>query len=212
MNVLALDLSTKTGWAVLSGELSDTILPRIVSSGVVKNDRTVLEYCEYPWCYLAAAEDMARKVSVIMGMVVPDIVVIEEINLGRNRYTQKELDFIHCCVLKEIEALNRRISSHIKVVYISSSAWRSALKMEMSREQKKNNAKLSKAKRQAAASGERLNKKRLGIAGKITKKHVAINWVNEVFGTKFKMKDNDEVDAISLGAAYLIGAIICDGT
>jgi hypothetical protein len=38
--------------------------------------------------------------------------------------------------------------------------------------------------------------------GKISKKHLAVRMVNEKYGKKLKLKDNDEADAILMGQAY----------
>ena len=206
MRVLALDISSKTGWALLQNK-EDGSPPSLVEFGLLELEKPIAAYGKYPFSYLRAAAEEAEMVLAKIRQTRPDVVVVEETNLGKNRYTQKFLEFLHCQVLDGIVSL----LSPPSVYYISSSAWRSTLGLQMSKEDKKNNSKLSKAKRLAASSGKTLDKASLGIRGKINKKHLAVRYVNAQFGLKFKMKDNDIADAICLGTAYLSGASICDG-
>lgn len=206
MRVLGLDISTSAGWAFKEDG-------RLVSFGHLGLDKTVHEYGLYPWSYLAASEDMSVFLMDKVRELDPDVIVIEETNLGKSRYSQKTLEFTHRALLAKLKewagiTLN---SGDTKVIYLSSSTWRQALGLVMSKEDKKNNAKLSKAKRAAAAAGIKLDKKTLGVKGKITKKHVALNYVNAAHGLKLKVKDNDAADAICLCDAYEKGALPCDG-
>jgi hypothetical protein len=82
----------------------------------------------------------------------------------------------------------------------------------MSKDDKINNKVLKKAKELAAATKSKLDKSKVGIKGAVTKKHLAIRFVNATYGLDLKVKDNDIADAICLGAAYLNGARTCDGT
>lgn len=204
MRILALDISTKAGFAVLdAGEAGGLKLREF---GTLHLDNVILSYGKYPFCYLKAAKEMASKLIRLEQTYSPDVIVIEESNLGKSRYAQKSLEFIHCALLNLLDD-----SFKGKVVYLSSSSWRQALGLQMSKEDKKANAKLSKAKKAAAVSGQRLNKVALGIRGKVTKKHVALRWVNERFGLTLRIKDNDAADAICLAAAYLNNAAPCNG-
>jgi Holliday junction resolvasome RuvABC endonuclease subunit len=198
MKLLALDLSTKTGWSLFDEG-------KLLLYGKVKLEDPILAYGPYPWCYTKAANEMATLVWEIVSKSEPNVVVIEETNLGKNRYAQKALEFIHCSVLRILS------TTDYKLVYLSSSSWRKALELSLTKEDKKNNAKLSKAKASASATGTKLDKKTLGIRGRINKKHIALRYVNKHFNLKLKVKDNDTADAICLGEAYLRGAVPCDG-
>lgn len=202
MRVLALDLSTHGGYAIFDGVKGQK--PSLVQSGTIHLGKTVHEYGPYPFCYKRAAEAMASLIFAGTCMEAADVVVIEEINLGRNRYTQKLLENIHTAVLNLTHAQQ-------VVVYIDSSEWRHNLGLRMSKEQKRANARLSKAKRVAAEVGASLDKKALGIRGKITPKHLSVAKANEAYGLKLKVKDNDQADAICIGLAYFNGATPCDG-
>lgn len=208
MRVLGLDLSSKTGWAIVEKDEAGT---RLIESGLIELGKPILAHGPYPWCYLEAAQAQAWRIAELMARSAADIVVIEETNLGKNRYAQKFLEFLHCQVLDLQDDAGVGTGFKDKVVYISSSAWRKALELSLNAEDKRNNNKLGKAKRQAAELGKKLNKKALGIKGRINKKHLAVRFVNERYDLNLKMKDNDIADAICLATAYLAGAERCDG-
>jgi hypothetical protein len=200
MRVLALDISTKAGWALMDDA-------RLVDFGGIALNKTILEYGAYPWNYDDATEEMAAKLFDKIVHLLPDVVVIEESNLGKSRYAQKALEFIHKGLLSRLRGWRG------KVIYLSSSSWRQALGLQMTKEDKRNNAKISKAKKKAAEWGMGIHeaKKALGVKGKINKKHIALRYVNETFGLKLKVKDNDAADAICLAAAFFKGAEPADG-
>lgn len=204
MKVLALDISTYTGYAVLERHENTYGL---WSYGTIFNDQSVLEFGQYPYCYLSAAEAIAFKLRDVVFRLQPDAIVIEETNKAKARYTQKILEFIHCCLLKELSKTPYRDRVH----YINTSDWRQSLDVYLSKEDKKNNSKLSKAKSKAKKEGVKLDKKSLGIRGRVNKKHVAIRTANEMFGLSLIKKDEDVADAICLGAAYINGVKLCDG-
>jgi hypothetical protein len=205
VKVLALDISTSAGWAVFV----DAQLSRF---GRIELPKTIREYHpKYPWSYVLGTKEMATKLHALVIQIRPDVIVIEETNLGRNRYSQKVLEFIHCNFLRILECVTVGICNP-EIVYLSSSVWRRALALEMSAEDRRNNSKLSRAKSKAKKAGEKLDKGALGVKGRINKKHLAVRYVNDAFSLDLKMKDNDTADAICLGAAYLSGkATPCDG-
>lgn len=198
MNILGLDISTKAGWAFVKDS-------QLVDFGGLKLEKAVIAYGEYPWNYDIASETMAAMLFELVLRMKPDVIVIEETNLGKSRYAQKTLEYTHKALLRKLSGWTG------KVIYLSSSSWRQALNLQMSKEDKKNNAKLSKAKKIASEVGVKLDKKALGVRGKINKKHLALRYVNSVYGLNLKVKDNDAADAICLAAAYLAGATPCDG-
>lgn len=204
--LLALDLSTKTGYAIFDAD-------KLVEYDVVQNNRTVHEYGSYPYSYMAAAVEVAINVQLIVKLHRPDVVVIEETNGSKSRYTQKILEFIHLAVLRELQEL-RMLGN---VVYINTSDWRKAVGGHLSKEDKKLNAKVSKAKKRAKVDGKldiklfNKYKKELGVKGRTNKKHVAIRVANTLFGLNLKPKDNDKADAICLGYSYILGVPACDG-
>jgi Holliday junction resolvasome RuvABC endonuclease subunit len=207
VRVLALDLSTSIGWALLTGEgmqASATLL----DYGVITTADTIPSYGDYPWSYLVFSKALAEMVGNLARTHEVDVIVIEETNLGKQRYSQKALEFIHFAVLQELGT--RKL--YKKVRYVSSSEWRRALNLSLTREDKKLNSKLSRAKSKARATRTKLDKKALGIRGRINKKHVALRYVNSVYNLGLKVKDDDIADAICLGLSVFAGAETCDGT
>lgn len=211
MRILALDISTKTGWALLEGEQGS--VPRVVKSGRVVLDGKVRGYAalSYPWDYLKAIEVMAHE---IIGEVVehdPDIVVIEETNGSRSRYTQKILEWLHMGVLRNLDDLTPagapRFKKYGQVNYVNTSDWRKAVGATLTKEDKKLNVQVRKLKK----AGDKAALKTLGVRGKFGKKHAALRYVNNTFGLDLRMRDNDIADAICLGTAWFLGAPICDG-
>jgi hypothetical protein len=199
MRVLALDASTKTGWALfVDGQLAESgaLTPvKVVNFNV--NDKETQHKPEYPYNIVTAAETVTKAVSALMFTTKPDIVIVENTNKGKNRHTQRVLEFIHFCLLKEFQAATQLM------LYMDTSEWRSIVGLWATKEDKKANAKLSKAKKAAADAGQKLDKKVLGIKGKVNKKHLAVRMVNEKYGKNLKQKDNDEADAILMGQAYV---------
>ena len=137
---------------------------------------------EYPLNLLAASNRMAQYVINLWVKYHPDFVVIENTQLGRNRHSQRLLEWIHKDVL---EALN---FYQIKPRYLEPSIWRCALGLRMTKEELKHNrqVKLGEAK------------------GKITKKHLSVRFVNLTYGLNLLLKDNDIADAIGLASAFAL--------
>jgi len=208
MRVLALDLSTSTGWALLEGTLNEPMSAQLVEYGVIKTAATIPEHGPYPWGYLHFSYAIGEMIRQLVVSKQYDYIVIEETNLGKQRYSQKALEFIHLSVLQALWRTGRRNIVH----YVSSSEWRKTLNLALTAEDKRLNRKLSQAKSRAKASNKKLDKKALGIRGKFTKKHMALRFVNSVFSLGLKVKDDDIADAICLGMSVFAGASICDGT
>ncbi len=204
--ILALDLSTsRTGLALFGREDPDH---KLVEYSAVEHDDVIASYGAYPFSFITALSLMADRVAARIEELRPDIIVIEETNSSKARYTQKALEMLHCLVLQHLQRLGYTSET---VKYISTGVWRRATGIELTKEQKKQNARLSVAKRRAALRGEKLDKVALGITGKVSKKHVAVITVNNRFGLALKQKDNDIAEAICLGLAYALGAQVCNG-
>ncbi len=184
MRVLALDASTKSGWALfVDGELTDSgaLAPVKIEDFNVNDDPH--KSPKYPYNIVDGAHKIARQVyDLVTGIAVrPDIVVIENTNKGRNRHTQRILEFMHFTILMMLRDLP------MDMVYMDTSEWRSIIGLWMNKEDLKNNRDVKAGKKR----------------GKITKKHLAVRTVNARFGKKLKQKDNDEADAILMGQAYV---------
>ena len=213
---LALDISTKTGYALFDSEVAKTDIKKsLLSYGLLKNPKKVLEYGEYPWAYINAAAALVDDIINLIKQERPAAVCIEETNGGgrANRYSLKILEFLHCTLLTTLQTEfgpNKGTDFPI-VAYINSSEWRKSLGLSLSSQDKINNKKLNNAKTTAALAKGTLDKSKLGIKGKITKKHIAVRYANATFGLDLKIKDNDIADAICIGNAFLNNCHICDG-
>lgn len=182
MRALGLDLSTKPGLAAV--DFPDDSGPgRILELETGELERRP----DYPYGYVAMAEAVADLVDDWVQRHRPDLIVIEETNMGRARFTQKQLEFIHFAVLKRLEGQN--------ILYLDTSAWRAALGLRLSKEERAQN----RAVKQAKAVGEKPQ-----VRGKITVKHLAVSWANATFGLALKQKDNDKADALALVVAAMI--------
>lgn len=207
MRILALDYSTHAGYAVFEDG-------KLVEHGTIHCDVT-LKDGPYPYNYVNVARRQAEWIrdKIYQYDEVPHAVVIEETNGSKNRYTQKLLEFLHMALLETL------LNMAVKVVYVNTNDWRSNLGIWLTKDQRKTNSKLSKAKsKEKARLGRTLTagelaalKKALGIKGKVTKKHAAVNYVNERLQLGLKTKDNDAAEAICIGLAYLNNVPHCNG-
>jgi len=180
MRILALDISTKTGWSSLDDG-------KLVNKGrlvVSIEDFNVNDFPDrspkYPHNMLSGAYKMACNIESILKQEKPDIVVIENTVKGRNRHTQRILEWIHKAVLEVL------IEMKIKPHYRDPSWWRSIIGVRLTNDDKKNNKLVKEGKKK----------------GKITSKHLAVRIANELFELKLLQKDNDIADSILLGLAF----------
>ena len=207
--ILSLGVPTKTGgtgFAILDVEESEDKIPvgiSLVNHGLIRMP-IPLEEAGHPWNYIEASKKMRTILAKLVSDIKPRVVVIEEKN-NSFRYSQKLLEFLHSSLLTQI-SLDTECPA---VFYLSTSEWRSRLGIRLSKEDKKANQKLNKAKK-ASVDGK-VDRKALGIRGKITPKHLSVKHANEQFGLQLKIKDNDVSDAICLGKAFALGARPCSG-
>lgn len=210
MKVLALDLSTKTGWAFFEDA-------QLVSFGLIEKKRDFNSYGNYPYNFIQVAQDVVDQISSKIVKLAPDEIVIEETNkTGRfgSRHSQKILEFIHCLLVK-------RWGLAYSLKYVNTSDWRKKLKLSVADTRKAAKpllkefkrlkgelANASKADKKKAKAALDLHKKTLKdkcIHGKIDKKSISVAFVNLNFNLTLKKGDNDISDAICLGEAYRRG-------
>jgi hypothetical protein len=206
--LLALDVSSKTGFSVFQVEETEDKIPidiSLVRYGLIKMPKPVKECGDYPWNYLRASKEMGKILAELVSEVKPRVVVVEETNKGRARYSQKLLEFLHAALLDCISSDTQAPA----VFYLSTSEWRNKLGIRLSKDDKKSNQKLSKAKKNSIDG--KIDRKALGIRGRLTAKHLSVRYANERFGLQLKIKDNDVSDAICLGEAFALGARPCSG-
>lgn len=180
MRVLALDVSTKSGWALFEdGKLVDSGSIEQISAEDFNVNKDPELSPLYPHNVVDAAEKIGRRLARLSDDLKPNVIVIENTNKGKNRHTQRLLEWIHLEMVK-------RIRNIAPFFYMDSSAWRSIVGLRLSKDDKKNNKEV------------RAGKKR----GKIGQKHLAVRMANELYGKSLILKDNDEADAILLGRAF----------
>ena len=197
MKILSLDISSQTGFAFFEGS-------KHIESGTLKMDESEISSVKalpYPLSYIKRSERIASLLVEKVIAYSPEVVVIEETNKGKARYTQKLLEFIH---LQFLQRLTNEFQG-VKIVYLNTSQWRKTLNIKATKEDKKNNSLVNQAKK------NKKSKKDLGVKGKITTKHLAIRFVNDALGLDLKMKDNNTADAIALNLAYQMGASAVSG-
>ncbi len=185
MRILSLDVSSHTGYSILEDE-------NLISYG--KLEIPCGEDNSWPLGIHAWAKRTAKTVCELIEKTECDIIVIERANSSSWRSSQNFLDwshgfFIDICLEKGYFS---------KVRYIDSAKWRKICGIKLNSEQKKQN----KLARQANKAGTtyKVDGKRKGI---VSKKHLALNMVNEKYGLKLKVEENDQAESILLGLAYI---------
>lgn len=181
MKILALDLSTKPGWAIIkSGKClayGNAHFP-ILNFNVNNYPERAKEY---PYNIIETSQQVADYIfNIYQAESDIDVVVIENTVRGKNRNTQRSLEWVHYAVLSYF------VDASELIHYVDPTQWRKALEMKLTPADKENN---------------KLVKNKLG-RGKITSKHLSVRFVNSEFDLNLKMKDNDIADAICIGLAY----------
>ena len=172
-------MSTSCGWAILDdGDLVESGLIKVKDDHLIYND--LIE----DYKFIDRADKVSRAIGILTATRYPDFIYIEQTNSGSFRTSQKMLEFIHYSVLKILFDLGYQN----KINYVDTSAWRATHKIWMSKDDKKNNRLVSQGKKR----------------GRITKKHLAVQWANIKYNLALKLKDNDIAEAIAI-AAYGYG-------
>ena len=193
--VLTLDISTKTGYNVITSSDEGIFLEehgQIAKIACPEDERYPDSFVT--WAYLCYSE-----IEKIFDKFAPDAIVIEETAANsKSSHSQKILEFIHFLVAKLVK------ETGIKCTYIMTGVWRKEANSVMNEEEKKHNKEVAKYKKNNKTdiaydiTGKRVGKK--------TKKHVAIRRANEVFGKYFdkplRKKDEDLCDSLMISLAY----------
>lgn len=198
--ILSLDMSSKTGWALV---VSTDQGPILEESGII--EKSSEPSGKYPANFVDWAYQVFAEIFRLIQRLNPDVLVIEETVAGSKQvYSQKILEWIHFLVAKYIK------ESYIEAVYLLTGTWRSEVGCIMTKEEKKRNKEVREYKKKVESeTGTKpmaaydINGKRIGL---INKKHVNIRRANEVFGASLKRplvkKDEDEADAMLLAYCY----------
>jgi hypothetical protein len=190
--VLSIDYSTSsTGWALFNLKNKE-----LLEYGLIKPKVKGITKMKYPVKQLSVQLNIADRLFELIHLYNPDVIVMEEVNLHKNRLAGKTLDGGHFIFYnKIIDYLDR-------LVMIDSdgmTGWRTMLGLR-----------LSAADRLHNKEAKKLNKKIAKGTTKIpiiNKKHLACRFINREYNTNFNVEvnktDTDIVDAIGLGHSYL---------
>jgi len=179
--ILALDLSiVSTGYAFMKYD-SEVICTGTICPEKYKNHSKD----KYPVSTLKNIVSDVLQISEIVKEYSEEYnitdIIIEEINASAGgTKTIKALSWIQGFLLEELDP------SKFNFEFITCSTWRSALGLRYSASDKEHNKPLKKRHKD-----------------RITFKHLAINKVNKIYGTDFKLEDNDITDSICIGLAHL---------
>lgn len=191
--ILALDISTKTGFASLVSSDSSLVLEEYGMIPQIPQPKG-----SYPEVFVDWANLCFDPIKKLIEKFKPTVLAIEETVAGsKGVYSQKILEYTHFLLAKYIK------ETGIKAVYLLTGAWRSEVGAKMTKEESKHNRYVKEYKEKNKTEVARdINGKRIG---KLTKKHINIRRANEVFGKFLKeplrKKNEDEADAMLLAFA-----------
>lgn len=192
--VLSLDISTKTGWAlILSGD-SEYELERYGQVPKIE-----MPDGPYPVSFVDWAHLCYGKIVELIDELHPDVLIIEETAGGsKNAHSQKILEFIHYLVARYIK------ETGVKNIYTMTEVWRRETGCKMTKEESLHNKAVKKYKEKNGTkiaydeSGKRI--------GKLSRKHINIRRANEIFGQylsePLRKKDEDTADALLIAYSY----------
>ena len=192
--VLALDMSTKTGYAVL--DIKDGDFTLIEADTLPKESEPE---GDYPINYLDWSHKSFNYIEQIIEKFQPDEYVIEETAKGsKNNMSQKIVEFLHFEL-----ALHFRDTDNNKSPrrYYLTEEWRRICSCVMNKDEKKQNAEVRKQRKKGIKVCKDKDGKRIGLIGK---KHVNVRRANEVYGLDLRLKDEDRADALLLAYALFL--------
>ena len=189
--VLALDLSTKTGWSfVLMSEEGMKLMDYGTIPQIPKPNEP------YPGSFVSWAYLVFDAILELINKFQPSMLVIEETSKGSKN--AMILEYSHFLLAKYIK------ESHIGTTYILTEEWRREIGCVMTKAEKLRNKEVRQYKKKHKTSvAYDSNKKRTGIIGR---KHINVRRANEIFGDQLKeplrQKNEDLADSLGLISAY----------
>lgn len=192
--ILTLDISTKTGWAIMVSTLDGVELIDYGQDEPLEEPIGV-----YPSNYIEWAYTCFGRIMKLVERFAPEVLVIEETSSGsKSIYSQKILEYIHFLVAKFIR------ETGIQSVYLLTEQWRRETGCKMSDDEKERNKEVRKYKKKNDTKiAYDTEGKRIGLVGR---KHVNVRRANEVFGEfldkPLRKKDEDTADSLLLGYCY----------
>lgn len=197
--VLALDMSTKTGYAVV--DMDETGFELVEAGTLPKESEPSYEQGgDYPVNYLLWSKTCMQHIVNKFREHDPDEVVIEETAKGsKNNMSQKIVEFIHYEIAEAFT--EDGYFGDIPRTYFLTEEWRRICGCKMSDTEKKQNIEVRKQRKKGVKVCKDKEGKRIGIVGK---KHVNVRVANEVYGLDLILKDEDRADALLLAYALYL--------
>lgn len=194
--LLALDLSTScTGYAVFDLETK-----ALLRYGIIEPEVPGSSKLRYPKKALLTVMSMTDRVLELIKAELPQKIVIEEVNRGVSRISQKSLDSLHFFILRAMHEFEPTLLDIVN--YIDSNGkqgWRPALGIHLSEEDKELNKQLrAEAKKKKAKKPKVVNWKTLAVRYVI--EHYKLNLCTDLD----PKTDGDISDAICLGVAFML--------
>lgn len=193
--ILALDMSTKTGWAVI--DVPEKGKFTLVDAGTL--EKISEPEGDYPVNYLDWSGKCFNYIEEIINKFNPTEFVVEETSKGsKNNMSQKIVEFMHYELALWFRDCDEKDRPRR---YYLTEEWRRICECKMNKEEKKQNAEVRKQRKKGIKVAKNKEGKRIGIIGK---KHVNVRRANEVFGLELLLKDEDRADALLLGYALYL--------
>ena len=193
--ILALDMSTKTGYAVIDID-EDTF--DLIDDGTL--EKISEPEGRYPENYLDWSAKCISQIIDIYDKFQPDELVIEETAKGsKNNMSQKIVEFIHYELALCFEHGGIMFDKPRR--FFLTEEWRRIVGCRMNDAEKKQNAEVRKQRKKGIKVCKDKDGKRIGLIGK---KHVNVRRANEVYGLELILKDEDRADALLLAHALFL--------
>lgn len=203
MKYVALDISTKTGYAIFDDE-------KLLDCGLIKSQKpshykadakTCKDFSpDYPKDYIETCCAIGAECLELVQDQNPAVVFIEHTEKGKARLSQRLIEWINFVVACNL------INNGFIVRYLFVSDWRTVTKCYLKYwpEYKAWNSKVAKLKVKATPtkSGAKIAKIDGKIVTKVDQKKLSILLANEHYG--LNLKDDNIADAINLGRAGYI--------
>lgn len=194
MRILALDISTKTGYACVS--MGKNAFQLIDAGTLEKKPNLYEKVYKHPVDYAFWSNSCAIEILHLIEKWQPNHIVIEQTSKGsKNALSQKIIEFIHCRLADYF------VNHDYPRTYYLTEEWRRICNCKMTDSEKKQNAEVRKQRKKGKKVCKNEDEKRIGIVGK---KHVNVRRANEVYGLNLLLKDEDRADALLLAHAYYL--------
>lgn len=198
IKVLSLDMSTTgTGWAEWDAHPKKWKPFKLLSYGLISPKLSRQEKLStYPTLPLYKQLIMAKEIKVLAEKLQPQYIIIEEINRGKNRISQKTLDGLHAIVMERF----LEIGFNTKVFYVDSDGdrgWRSKWGLGLH---------LNPSDKLLNSENKKINKTLNGKTKKVNiidKKDLSCRFIKKEYNIFLEKKHNDIADAIGLGHFFL---------